>query len=112
MTNLLPILWGQVDPATPAENLTETAVHSTSAVMHSFQHVASQFVLFAPKVLAALVVLIIGYLLARLLARAITTIAERLGLQRAAESGGLVQSMQQVGIDRTVPQIVGTIFFW
>jgi hypothetical protein len=105
-------LLGQTDLTGPAENLTETAAQSTSAVMQSFAHVAEQFAQFAPKVLAAFIVLVIGYIVARVLSRAITAIADKLGLQRAAESGGLVQSMQQVGIDKTLPQIVGVIIFW
>lgn len=96
----------------PSTDLTETAAASTSAVMESFSHVTAQFIQFAPKVLAALAVMIIGYLVARLLAKAIMAVSERLGLQRAAESGGMVQSMRQVGIEKTLPQIVGVIVFW
>jgi small-conductance mechanosensitive channel len=80
--------------------------------MQSFQQALNQFILLAPKALMAVLVLVIGYVVARLVASAVTAISERLGLQRAAESGGLVQSMKQVGIERTVPQIVGTIMFW
>lgn len=96
----------------PAGNLTATAAESTSAVMHSFQNVAAQFIQFAPKVVAALAVIVIGYIVARLVSHAITTVSARLGLQRAAESGGLEQSMRQVGIEKTLPQIVGVIVFW
>lgn len=111
MTGLYSIL-GQVDLASPTENLKETAAESTSAVMHSFQNVAAQFIQFAPKVVAALAVIVVGYIVARLLSGAITTVSARLGLQRAAESGGLEQSMRQVGIEKTLPQIVGVIVFW
>src|SRR5687768_1317741 len=85
-----------------AEQLTTTAEHSKEALMGSFQQVAHQFVLLAPKAIAALVVLIVGYVVARLVAKAVTAIAERLGLQRAAESGGMTKSMQAVGIERTM----------
>lgn len=109
-------LFAQVDPASPlvnpTENLVKTAEKSTDAVMDSFADVAAQFVQFAPKVVAALAVIVIGYVVARLLSKAITAVADRLGLQRAAESGGMVQSMRQVGIEKTMPQIVGVIIFW
>ena len=111
MTGMFSTL-AQVDLVGPTENLKETAAQSTSAVMHSFQNVAAQFIQFAPKVVAALAVIIIGYIVARLLSKAITTVSARLGLQRAAESGGLEQSMRQVGIEKTLPQIVGVIVFW
>jgi small-conductance mechanosensitive channel len=80
--------------------------------MDSFAHISAQFIQFAPKIIMAIVVIVIGYIVARLVSKAVTAIAERLGLQRAAESGGMVASMQQVGVERTVPQIVGVIIFW
>ncbi len=97
--------------AEAADQLTATAAFH-DAVMQSFQQALNQFIMLAPKALMAVVVLVIGYIVARLVSSAVTAVAERLGLQRAAESGGLVQSMKQVGIERTVPQIVGTIVFW
>ncbi len=95
-----------------ATELSATAQQSTSAVMDSFQQVAGQFIHLAPKAIAALLVLVIGFVVARLVSSAVSAIAERLGLQRAAITGGLVQSMQQVGIQRTLPQIVGVMTFW
>jgi len=59
-----------------------------------------------------LLVLVIGYVIARLVGKTIAAVCEKAGLQRAAERGGLVKSMQQVGIERTVPKIIGTIVFW
>ena len=111
MTGIFSLL-AQTNEVTPVENLTETAQHSSDAIMHSFNSVAQQFIVFGPKLVAAVAVIVIGYLVAWLLSRAITTIAEKLGLQRAAETGGIVQSMRQVGIEKTVPQIVGVIVFW
>jgi small-conductance mechanosensitive channel len=111
MNAFLPTLLGQTG-SSAADQLTETARESTSAVMDSFAHLTAQFIQFAPKIIIAVLVLIVGYIVARLVSKAVTAIAERLGLQRAAESGGMVTSMQQVGIERTMPQIVGVIIFW
>ena len=86
--------------------------HSRDALQQSFEVALLPVLVWAPRVIAMLVVLVLGYLLARLAARAITAICEKLGLQVAAERGGLVQSMEQVGIERTVPQIIGVIVFW
>jgi len=108
-----------VTPATPVERLSEmpeqigeTATRSTSAIMGAFNELANQIIMYAPKVVAAVLVLVIGYVLARLAGKAISVLSEKLGLQEGAERGGLVASMQQVGIKRTVPQIMGTIVFW
>lgn len=105
------LLFAQVGTDAATE-LQETATDSTNAIMDSFQQVLGQFVHLAPRAIAALIVLIVGFIIARLVSSAVTAIADRLGLQRAADNGGLVKSMQQVGIDRTVPQIVGIIVFW
>ena len=58
------------------------------------------------------VVLVVGYVVARLVARVFTALSEKLGLQIAAERSGLAESMQHMGIKRNVPAIVGTIVFW
>ena len=65
-----------------------------------------------PVVLFAVLVLVLGYVVARFVAKFTSALCEAIGLQHAAEQGGLVQSMRQVGINRTVPAIVGNIVFW
>ena len=95
-----------------AHQLTETATRSTNVVMDSFQDAASQIIILVPKAFFAVLVLVIGYFVARLVAKAITALCDKLGLQKAAESGGLIESMKQVGVERTVPEIIGTIVFW
>lgn len=95
-----------------ANQLTETAAESTSAVMQSFANATDQVIVLLPKIVAALGVLIAGYIVARLAAKAVAALAEKLGLQRAADRGGMVKAMKQVGIARTLPDIVGVIVFW
>jgi len=80
--------------------------------VESFSELYQQFILLAPRAVSALVVLIVGYFVARLVGRLIVTFSERIGLQKAAERGGVVESMKDVGIERTVPQIIGAIVFW
>ncbi|MBI86403.1 MAG: hypothetical protein CMJ81_24660 [Planctomycetaceae bacterium] len=82
------------------------------ALKQSYELVTGPILQWAPNVIAMLVVLVVGYLVARLAGRAITAVCEKLGLQIAAERGGWIDSMKQVGIERTVPQIIGLIVFW
>jgi small-conductance mechanosensitive channel len=49
---------------------------------------------------------------ARWIGSLIGVIAEKIGLQTAAEKSGLARSMHDVGIRRPVPAIVGGIVFW
>jgi small-conductance mechanosensitive channel len=95
-----------------ADNTTSAVEASKTALMDSFREAFNQVVLLAPKVLAMVVVLVIGYLIARVVARAITVLSQKIGLEVAAERSGLADSMQHMGIKRNVSAIVGTIVFW
>lgn len=96
-------------PTAPVESAV-TKMAETAA--ESFTTAFGQVIELAPKVLAMLLILVVGYVIARLVGKAVAAISEKVGLHKAAERGGLVQSMQQVGIERTVPQIIGAIVFW
>ncbi len=98
---------------TPAiDSAADTAANSVNALRASFEDAVNQTIGLAPKLVAMVVVLIVGFIVARVLAGLAVKISERIGLQTAAEKGGVVESMQHMGIERTVPQIVGTIVFW
>jgi len=95
-----------------AENTASAVEASKTALMDSFRQAFNQVVQLAPKVLAMIVVLVLGYLIARIVARAITVLSQKIGLEVAAERSGLAESMQHMGIKRNVSAIVGTIVFW
>ena len=52
---------------------------------------------------------VLGYIVATFVAKAIAALAEKLGLQTAADQSGLADSMHRMGIQRNVPAIIGTI---
>jgi small-conductance mechanosensitive channel len=103
------MLIAQVNAPASVDAVVDTTRNS---LVNAFNQATAQIIEFAPKVIAMLAVLIVGYIIARLIGKLVTTICEKLGLQTAAERGGLVQSMRSGGIERTVPQILGTITFW
>jgi len=90
----------------------ETVSSWGTKVDEVFQQAFGDVMSKTPNVLAMIVVLVVGYVLARIVARVATTIGEKIGLQTAAERSGLAGSMKQVGIQRSVPAVVGTISFW
>lgn len=112
----MPNLFGQFAENTPVQdtfdNVRHTVTTSTEAVQESFAHMWGQVVAYTPKVLAAAIVLVAGYFISKLVARAVVVLCERAGLQRAAERSGLWESMSHMNIRRNVPSIVGTIMFW
>lgn len=85
---------------------------SRTALVDSFNQAYTQFVQWAPKLLAMAVVVILGYIVAHLVSKVFDRLGEKLGLQTAAERSGLAESMRHMGIQRSVPAIVGTIVFW
>jgi hypothetical protein len=93
----------------PIRDVTE---QSRSAVTNAFTPVLDSLADFGPKAVAALAVIIVGYIVSKLAAKLTVTVAEKLSLQRAAERGGLVESMNRVGIRQSVPALMGTIVFW
>jgi hypothetical protein len=57
MTGIFSLLAQASDTA---PDLTETAQQSTNAIVHSFNSVAQQFIVFGPKLVAAVAVIVIG----------------------------------------------------
>jgi small-conductance mechanosensitive channel len=97
---------------TAAETARETVNVSRQALVDSFTQAWSQVILLAPKMVAMVSVLVIGYVLARWFGGLVAVVTEKVGLQTAAEKSGLAKSMHDVGIRRPVPAIVGGIVFW
>jgi small-conductance mechanosensitive channel len=82
------------------------------AVQASFMKAFDQVASLGPKVLAMVVIVVIGYFVAKILDRAVTALCQSVGLQTGAERTGLAASMKQVGITSSVPALVGQIVFW
>lgn len=82
------------------------------ALARSFQRAFADIIVLVPHVLAMLLVLFVGFLIARLLDKLVTALAQSLGVQMAAGRSGLAASMKHVGIEKTVPQILGQVVFW
>jgi small-conductance mechanosensitive channel len=97
---------------TAADTARETVNASRQALVDSFTQAWTQVILLAPKMVAMVSVLVVGYVLARWFGGLIAVVTEKVGLQTAAEKSGLAKSMHDVGIRRPVPAIVGGIVFW
>ena len=97
---------------TAADTARETVQASRQALVDSFTQAWTQVILLAPKMVAMVAVLVIGYVLARWFGSLIAVVTEKIGLQTAAEKSGLAKSMNDVGIRRPLPTIVGGLVFW
>jgi hypothetical protein len=95
----------------PTFNLQEFSTWQ-EALAASFNRAFGQIISLLPNVAAMLAVIVVGYIVARVLDRFAAALSQSLGLETAAERSGLMASMKQVGIQRSVPSIVGQIVFW
>jgi hypothetical protein len=98
-----------VAPVEQAKAAVETGVNELgTALRNAFQPVIN----LVPAVLAMVGVLVIGYIVARLLARGADALGQRIGLDGAADRSGLAASMKKVGIERGLSAIVAQLVFW
>jgi hypothetical protein len=67
-------------------------------------------VTFVPKLLLALVILIVGYFLARFIAAAVNKLLERVGFDRLGERGGIKPALARANLDAS--DVIAKIVFW
>ncbi|CAN5329682.1 hypothetical protein BH20ACT24_BH20ACT24_19200 [soil metagenome] len=65
---------------------------------------------FVPKLVGFLLILIIGYFVAKLVARVVGSVLERVGFDRAVERGGLKQALAKSKYDPS--DILAKVVFW
>jgi hypothetical protein len=65
---------------------------------------------FLPKLAAALVILVVGYFVAKLISRILDRVLERLGFDRMVERGGLRQALARSKYDPS--DILAKVVFW
>ena len=65
---------------------------------------------FLPKLVAFLLILIVGYFIAKAIAKVVDGILERVGFDRAVERGGVGRALAQSRFDAS--DILGKIIFW
>jgi hypothetical protein len=70
----------------------------------------SNVITFVPKLAAALVIILVGYLLAKVVASVLNKVLERVGFDRAVERGGLKQALARSKYDPS--DIVAKLAFW
>jgi hypothetical protein len=82
------------------------AVDFQGGIENAWSNVAT----FVPKLVAALVILMVGYFVAKLIARILNTVLERVGFDRAVERGGIKQTLARSKYDAS--DIVAKLAFW
>ena len=82
------------------------AVDYQAGIENAWSNVAA----FVPKLLAALVILLVGYLVARAIAGILNKVLERVGFDRVVERGGVRQVLARSKYDPS--DILAKLVFW
>ena len=78
----------------------------------SLQSALDSFFGFLPKLLGFLIVLVIGWIVARLVKAAVTKGLEKLGLDKAMHSGSTGRYVNRVAPDISPSRLIGALAFW
>src|SRR5215213_10039969 len=81
-------------------------------VSDSLQQALDSFFGFLPNLLGFLVILLIGYVVARLVKGILTKVLTKVGLDRALHSGQTGQYVEKVSPGASPSRLVGSIAFW
>ncbi|MBA2568198.1 MAG: hypothetical protein H0V11_02510, partial [Actinobacteria bacterium] len=79
-------------------------------VSQSIQRMVTEFFAFIPELIAALLILIVGYFVAKIVGSIIARVLGRAGLDRTATSGQSGTWIQKV--TSSPSQLVGKLAFW
>ncbi|HEX6129305.1 MAG TPA: small-conductance mechanosensitive ion channel [Candidatus Limnocylindria bacterium] len=92
--------------------MVETVSDWGDAVLVSVTEALQNFIGFLPALIGALLVLIIGWIVAGLLAGLIEKVLKTIGFERAADSTGIDDFIRQAGSDWSASRIVAEIVKW
>ena len=67
---------------------------------------------FIPTLIGALIIIVIGWIIAGIIAKIVTAVLRKLPLQRAADSIGVTGFMQRSGVNQDLAGIIGAIIKW
>ena len=76
------------------------------------QNAISAFLSYVPQLIGAIIILIIGYLVARALQALVTRILQGIGFENWMERGGVTQFFDRAQTNQTPSSILGVLVFW
>ena len=82
------------------------------AVMQVLQQLGTGAVNFAPRLITALILALIGWLIARLLQLVLSQVLHRVGADGALERAGLMESFRRLGVREPMRRVVPAMVFW
>jgi mechanosensitive ion channel-like protein len=81
-------------------------------IIQPLQDALNAFLTFIPQLVGAIVILIVGYLVAKILQRVVGRVLEAIGFDRWMEQGGMKQFLDRAQTNQTPHSILGLLVFW
>ena len=88
------------------------AVTWGDSIRQSVTTALSRLLGFIPTLIGALIIIIIGWIIAGIIAKIVTVVLRKIPLQRAADSIGITGFLQRSGVKQDLAGIIGTIIKW
>ena len=85
---------------------------SGNALLGPLQNALSTFLSYIPQLIGALIILIIGYIVAKVLQAVIGRVLQGIGFDRWMERGGIKQFFDRAETNQTPASILGALVFW
>jgi small-conductance mechanosensitive channel len=85
---------------------------SQGQVFQPLQDAVSIFLSYIPQIIGAIIILIVGYIIGKVLQALITRILEGVGFEDWMERGGVKQFFDRAGTSETPSSILGRLVFW
>lgn len=82
------------------------------AISNSLKTLLSEFAEFIPSLLAAIVILVIGYIISRILRSAVGVILRKVGVDKLASSTGIDDQLGKLGKKASVSNGIALMVFW
>ena len=81
-------------------------------VFQPLQDAIGVFLSYIPQIIGAIIILIVGYIIAKVLQALITRILEGVGFEDWMERGGVKQFFDRAGTRQTPSSVLGMVVFW
>jgi Conserved TM helix len=83
-----------------------------TAIFNALSNAVNLILTFIPRVIGFLVILIVGLIIATLVAKAVTMLLRKVGFDRMADRIGLTRFEQRMGVKMDSAGILGKIVYW
>lgn len=80
--------------------------------LESSQHFLNEVAISLPKIIGAILILLIGWIVAKLLKKAIIKLLHLVRLNTLSEKVGIEKFLKEGGLKKTAVDLIGSLFYW